>query len=262
MDASTTDVGHWLRSPHRARGYAPGAGGEPEPVPDLPVAPASLPAGRICSTAPDLARYLAALLAGDGCPVLPGGLLRQLHTPASTWGDTGWGYGLGWFIQQGPRDRVVRHGGNLPGVATYLFLVPAEGLGVVVLTNLTGAPAKHLAEGLAGATLGRPVLRPGPGHHLPIGTRYAADPSRVAGCAGTYTAALADVTVAADGEWLQLRQRLRQTGAVAELAARPVADDLFFVTRGGADGMPLQFLRGAGGTVDRMLLAGTLYRRA
>jgi CubicO group peptidase (beta-lactamase class C family) len=262
MNATTPDITRWLHSPNRAFGYARNAAGEPVPVPDLPVAPASLPAGRICSTAPDLARYLTAVMAHAQNPTLKPGSLRQMQSPTSIWGDTGWGYGFGWFIQHGPGGTVVQHGGNQRGVATYLFTVPAEGLGVVVLTNLSGAPAKHLAEELANVTLGRPILRASTGDPLPVVSRYAAVAARVNDCTGSFASALADLQVQAGEGGITISQRLLETGAYGMMETIPIGHDMFMITRGGSEGQPVYALRDAAGLVDRLVMAGTLYVRS
>ncbi|MDB4896903.1 MAG: beta-lactamase [Firmicutes bacterium] len=261
MAATTPDITEWLRSPHRAFGYAPGAHGVPEPVADLPIAPASLPAGRVCATAPDLARYLMAMLDGPN-PVLTSRSQRQMQSPTTLWGDTAWGYGLGWFIQHGPAGTVVRHGGNQRGVANHLFMVTGERLGVAVLTNLSGAPAGHIAEQLANVTLGRPVLRGGVDEPLPVLSRYQADPGRVAAVGGTFASALGEVAATTGDGRLTLMQRLGEANAPMHMETIPIGSDLFMITRGGAEGQPVRVLRDAGGRADRLLLAGTVYNRA
>lgn len=44
-------------------------------------------------------------------------------------------YGMGWGLHDTWGRLLVSHGGGLPGIATWLSLVPEEKLGVVVLTN-------------------------------------------------------------------------------------------------------------------------------
>jgi CubicO group peptidase (beta-lactamase class C family) len=262
MKASTTDITAWKQSPHRARGYALNAEGRATPVPDLPISPASLPAGRLCSTAPDLARYLGAMMAYGSNPLLAQEQHKAMHTPSAVWGDTGWGYGLGWFIKSGPGGKVVHHGGNLPGVATHLFMLPAAKLGVVVLTNLTGTPAAHIAEELANLALGAPVLRASVRDPLPITTAYSPAPAWLSDGEGSFSAPLADMSIAVTDGQLRITQHLRLTGAVVQMETLPIGDDLLMLVRGGSEGQPMRLLRNAEGAVDRLLLAGTLYRRS
>lgn len=262
MDASTPDITVWHRSPHRAFGYAINASGETVRVPDLPVAPASLPAGRLSSNVLDMARYLFAAMVHEQNPVLSPASLAQMQSASSVWGDTNWGYGLGWMVQHGPAGKIVRHGGNQMGTATYLLMLPEHQIGVVVLTNLSAAPAKQIAEELASATLGRPILRPTSDAVLPIRSAYQASAEAVADCAGTFTADMADATVSVgDNGALRIDQKLRATGQENKMDTLAIGPDLFIIIRKGSEGQPVRFLRNEAGTVDRMILAGTLYRR-
>jgi CubicO group peptidase (beta-lactamase class C family) len=45
-------------------------------------------------------------------------------------------YGLGWFLQDYKGRKVVHHGGSIDGMRALVGMVPAERLGLVVLTNL------------------------------------------------------------------------------------------------------------------------------
>jgi CubicO group peptidase (beta-lactamase class C family) len=61
--------------------------------------------------------------------VIPtGGLDRMVATNFK-------GYGLGWFLFDYKGQKVVHHGGGLPGYITKLAFVPEKDLGIVVLTN-------------------------------------------------------------------------------------------------------------------------------
>lgn len=44
-------------------------------------------------------------------------------------------YGLGWSLRDYKGRKIVNHGGALTGMVSTTYLVPAEGLGIVVLTN-------------------------------------------------------------------------------------------------------------------------------
>lgn len=261
MTSSSPEIRVWQESPHAAIGYAIDNQGQVVPSARLPLAPASMPGGRISSTAPDMGRYLQALLDPAGNLPLEHSLLAHMHTPSAQFADTNWGYGLGWFIQHGPAHKVVRHGGNLPGTATHVYLVPSEQLGIAVLTNLSAAPAGHIAEQLADLILGCHVLRPTVQDRLPITTSYQADPARLAEGVGTYTSSLGEVTAQVVDDRMVYHQ-VPRVGAPATLDLLPVADDLFMVQRGPSEGQPTRFLRNREGRVDRLLLAGTLYTRS
>lgn len=260
MTESSPDIRVWQESPHAAIGYLLDGQGHVAPTVRLPNSPASMPGGRLSSTAPDMGLYLKALLDPANNPVLAPALLEQMWTPSAQFADTGWGYGFGWFIQQGLAHKVVRHGGNLPGTATHLYLVPSERLGVAVLTNLSGAPAGHIAERVADLVLGRPILRPTVQDPLPITTRYQADPARLADGVGRFGSTLGEVVVTvADGRISYTQYPIGGNPVVLDLL--PVAPDLCMVRRGPSEGQPTRLLRNEGGQVDRLLLAGTLYRR-
>lgn len=56
-------------------------------------------------------------------------------------------YGLGWLITQRPGGpRVVHHSGGMGGVTTHLFMVPAEGIALVVLSNRQSVDIDSIAE--------------------------------------------------------------------------------------------------------------------
>jgi hypothetical protein len=50
-------------------------------------------------------------------------------------------YGLGLFVEDDHGVELVHHGGNTLGFTSDLFLLPAHGLGLVLLTNAGGANA-------------------------------------------------------------------------------------------------------------------------
>jgi hypothetical protein len=64
-------------------------------------------------------------------------------------------YGLGWFVDGYRGHRRVSHGGNIDGFSALVSMLPDDGIGMVVLTNLdaTGLPeivARHAADRLLG----------------------------------------------------------------------------------------------------------------
>ncbi|CAN7688755.1 serine hydrolase [Mesorhizobium sp. LjRoot246] len=109
---------------------------------------AQSPAGGVSSTARDLAQWLRLQLAGgrlDGKQIVGSAALAQTHQPVIARGaaqDLAAGrltpfYGLGWNVDVDAKGRLhLSHSGafNL-GAGTNVHLVPAERLGIVVLTN-------------------------------------------------------------------------------------------------------------------------------
>lgn len=96
------------------------------------------PAGGLNSNAEDMAQWLRLMLAGgvlDGRRLVSETGFRELHTPAVTT-PVGKGYGLGWFIEDWHGHRLVNHGGGVIGFGARCDLLPALGLGWVVLTNV------------------------------------------------------------------------------------------------------------------------------
>ncbi len=128
--------------------------------PDLALAPRPLPleqelgvhavrpAGAAWSTAGDLGRYVSLEL---GRGALPDGaravseealLARRAPRVRITERLT---YGLGLFVEDDHGVALVHHGGNNLGFTSDLFLLPAHGLGLVLLANAGGANAFRAA---------------------------------------------------------------------------------------------------------------------
>lgn len=105
----------------------------------------------ILSSAHDMARFalfhLKAHLA-DQKAILPDALIDEMHRETTGMAEAKQpgvdfraeeeGYGVGFFITRDYHGyRLVAHAGGNPGMTTLMVLVPAEKLGVVVLTNLS-----------------------------------------------------------------------------------------------------------------------------
>jgi CubicO group peptidase (beta-lactamase class C family) len=138
--------------PHNA------AGGR---IPDFAFAEQA--AAGLVTTAPDLARFLAAALSGpDGEPpgrgVLSPARVRLALTAApATGGRWGLGYGLG---QLAGGDRLACHEGANHGWRTGLALLPDRRAGIVVLANGdagTGRPDRRRGPAVGGARHASPT---------------------------------------------------------------------------------------------------------
>ena len=113
---------------------------------DLTNDDAAAPAGGVSSSLRDLTHWLRLQLAGgmfDGQQVVASDPLRETHRPQivafsppdPSSGPTSF-YGLGWFVYTDDRGRlVVTHGGDFSSYNTQATLLPAAGLGIVVLCN-------------------------------------------------------------------------------------------------------------------------------
>jgi CubicO group peptidase (beta-lactamase class C family) len=108
---------------------------------------AQSPAGGVSSTARDLAQWLRLQLGKgkfDGKKVIAAGALAETHRPqiisrqaANPATDRASFYGLGWNVNYDEKGRVrLGHSGGFDlGAATVVGLLPAEELGLVILTN-------------------------------------------------------------------------------------------------------------------------------
>ena len=111
---------------------------------------AQSPAGGVSSTARDMSRWLRLQLNNgmlDGQPVIASEPLAETHrpqiisrAPSDPATDRASFYGLGWIVSYGDQGEVtLSHSGAFSsGAATTAYLLPADKLGIVVLTN--GAP--------------------------------------------------------------------------------------------------------------------------
>mgnify|MGYP000530001293 FL=1 len=107
------------------------------------------PAGSIHSSATEMARYVAFQLGkGDlnGKRLVSAKQLEAMHTQqisidedVEVPGVAFTGYGFGWFTGEYRGIRIVEHGGNINGFTANMQLIPAKGLGIVLLTNMDGA---------------------------------------------------------------------------------------------------------------------------
>lgn len=112
------------------------------------------PTGGINSSAREMANYVRMMLAGgefEGKRVLLKADVAAMMQPNMSIGpqlfpELGFqSYGMGLFVNTYRGHQMVQHGGNLPGAASTVHMVPAERIGIVVLTNRSGA---RLRDGL------------------------------------------------------------------------------------------------------------------
>lgn len=112
------------------------------------------PVGAINSSVADLNHWLLMLLADGryrGRTVVPAAVIRAMETPQEPiQRDTAVGqltrlltpkgrfdsYGLGFILEEYGGHKLIWHAGNIDGMSAALALVPAEHLGVVVLSNM------------------------------------------------------------------------------------------------------------------------------
>jgi hypothetical protein len=130
-----------------SRGYGMGEGG-PELAEPLnmehPYA-----AGSLCSTATDIARWMAALAADRAA-------FAQMTVPVKLTDGSTHDYGFGLQIGNFEGRREIHHGGGINGFVSLMSYYPEEDLIIVVLSNLEGPLAGDLTQILARAYFGIP----------------------------------------------------------------------------------------------------------
>jgi len=103
--------------------------------------------GFVCS-APDLARFGNALLAGE---LVQPATLEVMWTPGRLTDGKATGYGLGFGVGGRQGRRVISHSGAQSRVSTMLYMIPEQRIVVVVLANLEGVKLGGLAAKIADA---------------------------------------------------------------------------------------------------------------
>jgi CubicO group peptidase (beta-lactamase class C family) len=99
---------------------------------DAVTASAAFTEGALMSSVLDLAKWDAALLAGQ---VLSDDLLAQMWSPVELSDGTEFQYGFGWFLGPINGQAAVSHGGGLPGYITHIMRMTRSRLTVIALTN-------------------------------------------------------------------------------------------------------------------------------
>ena len=174
LGMTDTDVARSDRITARlATGYTLRARG-PRPVRDCDLVTAG--AGAIHSTTADMARYLAALLAGgagEHGQILKPETLTTMFAPHYQPDPRLPGVGLAFFRRNLGGHLVVEHDGLVPGFTSQMSLAPHDGVGVVAFTNgARGAMAWLGGEVsvILGHILGaaEPVIRADVPHHPDI----------------------------------------------------------------------------------------------
>jgi len=113
----------------------------PFAVRNLPIPLGSQAAGQLISSAEDMAHYLIAHLNGGrygDAHILSGAGIDELHrggTEARELGVSMGQYGMGWFITDIGRTKIIWHSGNVPDFSSYMALLPQQKKGVILLVN-------------------------------------------------------------------------------------------------------------------------------
>lgn len=97
------------------------------------------PAGAINSSVLDMTKWLRLQLGRgsfEGKQLVSAERLQDTWTPQIEVG-SGIRYGFGWMLGDWQGHRVVEHGGNIDGFAAEVAMLPDDGLGYVLLTNVS-----------------------------------------------------------------------------------------------------------------------------
>ncbi|MBN2003528.1 MAG: beta-lactamase family protein [Anaerolineae bacterium] len=113
----------------------------PFAAPDVPVPQGSLAAGQLISCVEDIAHYMIALLNGGhygDTQILSEESIAELHRGVADYHEMGLDlgqYGMGWFVDESGRTKLVWHGGTTPNFGAFIALLPEQKKGVVMLLN-------------------------------------------------------------------------------------------------------------------------------
>ncbi len=120
-----------------------------EPAPEFELG--TLPAGNLYTTAPDLARFASFVMGSASRSELSPPLVKResldLMLRVQLTND-GTGFGLGFFVNRYRGHKTAQHMGAVYGFTTSIVVLPAERIGVVVLSNVDigMAPVRRLSE--------------------------------------------------------------------------------------------------------------------
>ncbi len=148
MKSTTAQTADALKDPRLAAGYLWNEErGEFERQPIRPVDQVA-PAGAIFSNARDMSRWVRFQLAGgnwEGKHLLREATLRETWT-AQIEIAPGADYGLGWMLHDWQGRAVVEHGGNIDGFAAQVGMIPEDGIGYVLLCNVSATLLQSVSQ--------------------------------------------------------------------------------------------------------------------
>jgi CubicO group peptidase (beta-lactamase class C family) len=107
------------------------------------------PTGSINSNMEDMSRYLTMYLAGgkfENKTILNTADIVEMTNPQMVMADarrfeeiSSTQYGMGFFLTHYRGERLVHHGGNMPGASSLLSFLPTKNMGVFTTANMSGA---------------------------------------------------------------------------------------------------------------------------
>ena len=181
------------------------------------------PAGALYTTVSDLGRFWSAVVAGGrgaNGTILQSSALQQMLIPQYDKPDAKRGFGLGFGLGEMDGRRTIGHGGAIYGFATTLRGLPAEKLGVVVVTTKDSANA--VTERIGEAAL-KAMLAVREGKPIPVPeVTSPVDPQLARRIAGRYRNGTEGFDLKASGDELSM---LRSSGG-EPLRLRALGDSL------------------------------------
>ncbi len=109
--------------------------------PNTPVPGGSLAAGQIISCSEDVSHYMIALLNGGhygGAQILSKKGIAEMQTGAAediVMGISMGKYGMGWFVDESGRNKLIWHSGTTPDFGGFIALLPGQKKGLLLLFN-------------------------------------------------------------------------------------------------------------------------------
>lgn len=114
-------------------------------------------AGAAWSSARDMAQWVRLHLGGgvyEGRRLISEPVVREMHTPQTLirsdttserlFPETNFRtYGLGWWVQDYRGRKLVHHSGSINWTRTQVGMLPSEGVGVVIIANLSSSNLQH-----------------------------------------------------------------------------------------------------------------------
>lgn len=158
MDATSSTYADFMARDNKALGNVKNADGTWSPTPQQRQPDAQSPAGGVSSNVLDMAQWMRLVLAEgslDGEQLIEASVMREVLTPHATSSPPRslstrpgfYGYGVGIGIDASGRVRFSHSGAFVLGTGTAYALLPAEQVGIIVLTNGTpvGLPEAVIA---------------------------------------------------------------------------------------------------------------------
>ena len=250
MDSSTAAITEAVRT-DLATGYEPMFSDRP-PQLTHPLVPATwivsnTADGSIVSNAIDMAAFARFLLnrgAGPDVRVLSERAFTELVSPRIQTSDEQADYAYGLYVERPGADRFIAHSGGMVGYTAYLLILPAEGLGCVMLQNGYGderGVVRYALETVRASIAGEPMPEPVPPRDPEVVADAAAFAGRFEGERRTFRIEVVE------GD--RLRLTVGPVGVVLRQDPLAAPNDAFLVPHASLERFALRFGRDARGTV-------------